>query len=100
MVELEDERKPIYPEKNLTIKYISKRLSSWRRKIYFRAMRGNIYRGVIQRPPNDQLIGKFMKANCKAQIRDFLFDFPEKAGNQCLITPFMKKSILYTVISI
>jgi hypothetical protein len=89
----EEERTPLFSDKESSVRDISKYLSEHRRNEYFKIMKHNKYRGVVQQTLYNQPISNFKNANCQAPFSDALFRFTVKARNQCLMTNYMRKLI-------
>jgi hypothetical protein len=89
----EEERIPLFSDKESSVKDISKYLSDHRPNEYYKIMEQNKYRGMVQQTLYNQPISYFMNANCKDPFSDALFRFPVKARNQCLMTNYMRKLI-------
>jgi hypothetical protein len=89
----EEERIPLFYDKESSVKEISKYLSEHRRNEYFKIVEQNKYSGVAQQTLYNQHISNFMSANCKTPFSNSLFRFTVKARNQCLTTNYMRNFI-------
>jgi hypothetical protein len=66
----EEERIPLFSDKEISVKDISKYLSEHRRTEYFKIMEQNKFPSVVQQTLYDQPISNFMNANCKSPFSD------------------------------
>jgi hypothetical protein len=68
----EEERIPLFFDKESHLRDISKYLSEHRRNEYFKIMEQNKYRGVVQQTLYNQPISNFMNGNHKAPFSNAL----------------------------